>query len=420
MSENVLSSGDEGAAPPPSPIWIVCLALYYRAILFLAEQATGSALPNNVLFVGLAMAVSLVGWRSVHLLLGASVGSALRGWWLLAAWAATSLLWTRNVQYGFDKLGTFVALGMIPGVVAAAFAGGKRSWSPALVGGLLFAGLTLTQGTYQLDGRLSIEGNNPIWVARSCLMAASIAVWAPSCSMLLRLVTASVTIYVALMTGSRGPLTSFVTAPILVWTWEALNHRAVMSRSLLKRLVLLVLLVEAAVAFALLKGAHDVPEGSARRQVLSRLQPNQSLAEDPALIERRALRERAFELFVDAPLWGAGIGGNAPLGQIEYPHLLPLEIASELGIVGLAIWLVAVAGGLARARHDRLLFILYLQAILYSMSSGDLSANEMVVLFSCLGGATAAASGHPAPTGARPPPRLDALSAYRILLRRKP
>ena len=55
-------------------------------------------------------------------------------------------------------------------------------------------------------------------------------------------------------------------------------------------------------------------------------------------------------MFLDAPLFGAGIGGFAGAG--EYPHNLVAEVAAELGFVGvllLLLWFGLALRGAARS-----------------------------------------------------------------------
>jgi len=71
--------------------------------------------------------------------------------------------------------------------------------------------------------------------------------------------------------------------------------------------------------------------------------------EDPedrpsSIVQRTTLYRFAFELFVEHPLIGVGTSGfevhsraEPDVGAREYPHNLPLQLASEFGILGLAV-----------------------------------------------------------------------------------
>jgi O-antigen ligase len=59
--------------------------------------------------------------------------------------------------------------------------------------------------------------------------------------------------------------------------------------------------------------------------------------------ERTALADAAVETFDEHPL-GAGTAGYTALTGYEWPHNIVLELASELGLLGVAAFIALVAG----------------------------------------------------------------------------
>jgi len=58
--------------------------------------------------------------------------------------------------------------------------------------------------------------------------------------------------------------------------------------------------------------------------------------------------EQGWAQFTSHPLIGAGIGSFVGLAAYNYPHNIELEIAGELGLVGVLILLVPLAAGWVR------------------------------------------------------------------------
>ncbi len=100
---------------------------------------------------------------------------------------------------------------------------------------------------------------------------------------------------------------------------------------------------------------------------------------------------KAYEFWMEAPVFGHGIGEFGSLlgwGDIRvYPHNLFLEIMVELGLVGLALILLAVYSTLSNfsfrlLRSDyflALLVMFVLNAFINGMVSGDLSDNRILL-----------------------------------------
>jgi O-antigen ligase len=103
----------------------------------------------------------------------------------------------------------------------------------------------------------------------------------------------------------------------------------------------------------------------------------------------------AWKLWLTAPLTGAGAGSFAyhyPANQLRvYPHNMLLELLSELGVIGLALWtvmlVIAFGGFIKRGGWRRSLSVVVLGfftfAIANAMISGDIVSNRHV--FTSLG-----------------------------------
>jgi hypothetical protein len=100
--------------------------------------------------------------------------------------------------------------------------------------------------------------------------------------------------------------------------------------------------------------------------------------------DRIMFYEGALEFWTRAPFFGIGLGGFGPLmfhldGRF-YPHNIVLQILSELGLVGLALFLPVLIIPLRRLSFARLwnepvlfcVLMLTLNNLAYSLFSGDL------------------------------------------------
>lgn len=361
--------------------WVVALVLYYRGILFTAEAWTDRDLPDVGFLVVLVIGTAALIRVSVGEVLQAARGFGVAGWLALVGWGVITLAWSPNTPYGATKLATLVCFGILPGaLVVVSRRAASVAWWPVLAGGVLFSALVWASGEY-VDDRLTVAGGNPIWIARACLTAAAVAIWAPNGNRALRLIALASCGYVAVATGSRGPLVAFAAAPLV---YAALRFASRGPAGLpVRRLMLLGGVAAAAVAIAVALDL-EIEQGPLAR-VLTLAAPPRSLSEDAAVAERIALQRVALQNFSEHPFGGVGAGGNAPLGTVAYPHNIALEIASEFGLVGLAAFASIVVVTAARIRSDRMVAILFWQTLLYAFASGDLGSNELLVIFACAG-----------------------------------
>ncbi|MNV75463.1 O-Antigen ligase [compost metagenome] len=101
---------------------------------------------------------------------------------------------------------------------------------------------------------------------------------------------------------------------------------------------------------------------------------------DDNFLGRMDLQIKAFEVFQEHPFFGSGLGGNTPPVQDEFPHNVIIEMASELGVAGLFMWLVAYLFSLWSARIHPVLMVLLLQSLGCALLSGDFGYNYEYML----------------------------------------
>jgi O-antigen ligase len=134
--------------------------------------------------------------------------------------------------------------------------------------------------------------------------------------------------------GSRGPVVAFVVGFITLLALTAVNRRD--RRRLTGAAVVLLL---AAIVVPL------VVPGSAIGRALSTIVGSASGLSSNG---RSSLWAQAYATFGLHPFVGLGTGGFAALNPEQYPHNILLEVAVELGAIGLVALLVMIGGMLAR------------------------------------------------------------------------
>jgi O-antigen ligase len=129
---------------------------------------------------------------------------------------------------------------------------------------------------------------------------------------------------------------------------------------------------------------------------------------------RADLYADAVDLFAQAPITGAGAGRFANLysgidSSFSYPHNMPLEVAAEFGLIGLALTgLVAVgvmrghlrmrrAGDLRLGQLSGAVIALTVYLFLHTLKSGDLNSHRLYFLLLGVCWAGCAVRGGPRP-----------------------
>lgn len=304
-------------------------------------------------------------------------------WFLLAGYAFISVSWSPDPAYGLRKVVLFLVRGLIPGMYILLLCRTNKdfSWRTVLIVSIVYSMVMLVFGEESPDypGRVAIPAGNPILAARACFMGTVVALWYRDGSKLLRATALVLSIVAAWKTGSRGPLVAFIAANVITATIkyfaDVFKGRLTWSKVVVSGLVL-VLLVGAA-----LFPAFTTPEVDFGTRY-NALKGGQYLANDQTFTVRIDMYKEAVTIFLQHPLLGVGFGGYSRLGSYLYPHNLVLEIAAELGLIGLFLWVLAIIRALIGAMHNTLVFILLLMTVIFSFATGDFGGNSEYVLVS--------------------------------------
>jgi len=325
------------------------------------------------------------------------------GWILLLLWAGFTTLWSPNPIYGVDKVLRLAVLGIGPGVVALLVwrqEDRRTQWEAFLITAIAFCIFVLLRGQELAlyPGRLTLEGGNPIPIARAALLGVTVALWADKVPLWTRGIAAVLGLAVAWQTGSRGPLLAFVLANVFGLAVRFLRS-CVRGQTTVRWTTAIVLPV---VVSGMVLAGIWLGNGRITLGRFDTLRSPQVLMNDPNVVARLAAFAKSLSLFLQKPLLGVGLGGYAPVGERAYPHNLPVEILAEMGLVGGIIWSIALLQAWRRCSRSLLLRVILLQAFLYSLVSADLGQNFEYVLFSVQsGGLSVAATTTPVGTADR-------------------
>jgi O-antigen ligase len=365
---------------------LALLTLYVYVGLF-KGQATVEAIPFDVtLALGLLLAgVCSVRWasgraRSVPLALAAPLA-------IIGVTLVISLDWTPSPDYGSDKALRFLTLTLLA-TVAPFFLveheGDLRryfSWTVALA--LVAAVITLASPPSEGD-RLTIgSAGNTIGVSHLLCTAALVLLVGALTDLLparrWAIVAGVALIGIAAAVGSRGPLLSLVLA-------LAATGAVWLARVPRKALPVLVVVGLAVAVLPLV----SLPESSSQRLEEAVRDPVTSLRSDA----RYTTYGQALQLIEHDPFIGIGAGGFQSVGKLahppeDYPHNLPLEVWSELGLLAavvLAGSIVAVLIGMWQGAwrlppgpSSQLLYVVlgvFVFKVLAAQVSGDLNENR--------------------------------------------
>lgn len=231
--------------------------------------------------------------------------------------------------------------------------------------------------------RMTIEGMNPIWLARSFALAGVCLFLLPIKSNIVRGLGLVLVVTGILPTGSRGPLIALC---ITLAVWLVSSSERVGVRVFISVISAGVLTVSA------LLFAGDRVE-TAVNSYFSRGQ-NQGFVEESG---RPMLFMRAIDDFMSSPVVGVGLGEFGQTGMRRsnvhsrnssnlgyYPHNIIMEILAELGVLGVILATVAMRPGKWLWNMRNPYSYPFLLTFLYSMTSGDINANTGVIIFGTL------------------------------------
>jgi O-antigen ligase len=307
----------------------------------------------------------------------------IRLWFIFLIYSIVSLGWASNDSLGFSKFQILLVHGVIPGIYTYLIYKKFKtfSWTSVLLFGLAFSILHHIYAIYtpQYPGRLTLPGGNPIFDARILFAAVTIALWGKNIPMLLRVATIGFGITSGIATQSRGPLMALIIANMFVLFYILYKKykagQLKINNSL--KIGIFILLVIASFFAWNYKDQMQTVIGDSRFAVL--VNQNQ-LAGDANFVGRKDLQTAALDKFMEHPFFGTGLGGDSVMGKFYYPHNIVLEIASELGLVGITLWLIAFLYSCFAAKRSGVLLVLIIQAMISALFSGDYGFNYEYIL----------------------------------------
>lgn len=273
-------------------------------------------------------------------------GWIVRLFLLFSLYALVSyLVIAERTPYAGNKLYLLLTINLFSFLAGATFV---RRQFPAVMRAMSAAGLAVAlftlsafaQGNATMPGRYSHLGQNPITGGRLTLTGA-FSTFALTRRALWRLGYLALAVPASVLTGSRGPLVGALAAAGFLGLARLREEPDGGRGRLLRR----------AAAFAgaglLALGLAGAPAAVAQVR---------DLGESGTAMARAELYRAAFAGFASDPLFGIGIGGFATLVNerefeevLPYPHNMALEIACELGLVGLGLMAATVVLCLACA-----------------------------------------------------------------------
>jgi len=108
------------------------------------------------------------------------------------------------------------------------------------------------------------------------------------------------------------------------------------------------------------------------------------VADDPNTSSRAIDLAATGRLFLQAPVFGVGIGGFASTGLDVYPHNMFAEVVSELGVLGALLLLAWLGLALRGAARSPVAVALVVATAVFALFSGNLAGNAEFWIFSAL------------------------------------
>jgi hypothetical protein len=355
-----------------NPAWIIVGTLYLADPLASMARQYGIEVPTFGLMILAASPFVLMAALTRPHVLDRLV--LLTPFLLLVLLAVMSLLWSSTTSYGLETLNLWILTGFVPAVFIAVLdpASNRVSW-PLVAGAAFVYATTLIlfgADSALYPGRFVLFDTNPIWVARAVFVGALIVILGPFPTPA-KVVMASVMIVAGLRTGSLGPAVGLVVG-LCAGAVEMIRCAEPADRRRWIGWAGFGLGLGAALTGALfLFGAMDT------------LDPNAALGADDFTSRASSLRDAA-DLYVNAPVLGAGIGGFSAVGPLPYPHNLIGEIGSELGLVGILILVAWFALALRGAARSPVLVGLVVATATYTLFSGNVASDAEFWIFTSL------------------------------------
>lgn len=313
-----------------------------------------------------------------------------RAIWVPVLIAATMLLGAGSIHtvYGFDKLLSFFTitiLGIVGAVILLREDRQRRAFLGALAGlGVVVALLVVVspEQTAEWSTVVTLAGTNTISTSQMITAGAvilgmyAITGRASKFRRVVAVLTALLMFFVALDTGSRGPVVALGISIAI-----ALLLAPVFSRRRARSIIALLLVGGVGAFLAVQQG------GEGLTRVLGFLAGDQ----DTSTTARTVLWSTAWEHIIQLPLgggWGyfgtiQGLGVVGADGQ-AYPHSVPLEITLEAGWVTGLFFAILVVASIIRVikRAVDPISVMFLVLLIFtltnSMLSGDINDNRLM------------------------------------------
>ena len=310
------------------------------------------------------------------------------GFWLyivLIGYVLASFLWTPvRTVYSELKLGDLAYNVVLVGVVAAGLCRPhlRAAFWPMLLAalGLMAAiGVIMAPTAIQnsIDGRLAVLGGGPnifgrnmgILIVACVFFGLNFAKFRIICA-----VIAAMALIGLIASGSRGALGATLVALLLLVAMDPVTRSFAFKRPLI--IAAMGLFGAASLLFVDL---GIVAEVGNERYVEQTLQAGY-------LSMRDVLFQWAYSFWLEAPIFGNGLGSFALVTSLEYPHNILMEFLCETGAVGFlgfllfagtAAWKQLTAGGPEKALILALATLVFVSALV----SGDFVDSRFVFLF---------------------------------------
>lgn len=293
-------------------------------------------------------------------------------------------------QYAMIKLGRLIVISFISVLtITIVYLSGKSTFDRYFFG--VVVGLAILQLFEVLVTptvvvyastleRATIEGTNPIWLARCFVTAGLCCLALPIGSHASRLCGAAIFMLAVLPTGSRGPLIAgLIGFGLYLWIYyrNSSNFRLKLS---------------GVVVFALAASIALIPYLAPNIANYFSRDSGQSVFVESG---RDRLFSTAIADYLESPVIGAGFGQFAKSAEANsrqfsdfqegyYPHNLILEIMAELGTFGLIFLLIILRPGKHWLKISNIYQILFVVHFLFAMTSGSIIANSGVMVFGTL------------------------------------
>jgi O-antigen ligase len=232
----------------------------------------------------------------------------------------------------------------------------------------------------KIKGRLGTEGVNPIEMSRMFAIGAlSLMLWGRF-SYWIKVVLCIPFFIGMILTGSRGPVISVSIVLACHYLWTQSQHRLIAIRLFLSCVLLIIALWTVGAYF---QDPIDKYFTRGHRQGMYQGSGRYSAA----LV--------TWKEFVSEPFWGVGLGkygkpgtqasptidlSNKPINR-DYPHNILYEVAAELGIVGIILFIFLLRPGAWVFDFSNKFIYLFFLCFLFAMTSGDFFDNAGVFTF---------------------------------------